>query len=77
MNPWYNSKNPDQNKDIWEKYGQPYFPEFKVHTGTNCISVSCEDFTWEDGKTYKELRENEIGKPNTKGTNNAQSYGKS
>lgn len=56
-NPWYHYQNPNQNDHIDSKFGSPYFPELKVQTGTNCITVFCEDFTWEDGKMYRDIKD--------------------
>ncbi len=37
-------KDKESDSKIVETYGEPYFPEWQVSTGTNCMYLSCKDF---------------------------------
>ena len=44
--PWAVFDNPEHDKEqaaITEKYGDPYFPEWKIFPGTNCLMTYCVD----------------------------------
>jgi len=50
--PWVVFDNGEYAKKLAEiqtKYGEAYFPEWKVFTGTNCLIMYCQD-TKVDGK---------------------------
>lgn len=34
----------EENEKIVEKYGEPYYPKFKVTVGTNTMYIICEDY---------------------------------
>jgi hypothetical protein len=53
--PFWHEDIEENHRTMDSKYGQPYFPEIKTQVGTNCITVFCEDYIFEDGKTYREL----------------------
>lgn len=36
-------KHIKKQEEIRNKYGESYFPEWKVSVGTNCIYVTCKD----------------------------------
>jgi len=44
---WYVHDNPEHDAEqraITDQYGEPYFPEWKVQTGTNNLMAHCPDF---------------------------------
>lgn len=52
---WYPDGHTEKWQEVKAKHGETSYPEFSADVGTNCISVSCMDYTWEDGKTYRDL----------------------
>lgn len=55
-----------RNADITVQYGEPYFPKTEGKTGTNVISVWCDDAiiddSWEEGVYSSEEDQNRINK---------------
>jgi hypothetical protein len=39
----YRHNEINQQDQITAQYGEPYFPEWKITVGTNCMYISCKD----------------------------------
>jgi hypothetical protein len=51
--PWaiaYMHDKENQDK-ITQEHGEPYFPDLKISTLTNCLGISCPDYQGENCKT--------------------------